>query len=138
MMSVRAFAELLGRVDLARVKAEALERGAARMAEAVREALSHSPGGAHDVPWLGSGALRDSIGQESNADGAVVGSTSSVAVYQELGTRHDPPRPFLAPVGAALGAAVAQEVGAAVAAALGGGEMQEPRPDGEGAAFGTE
>lgn len=117
-MSVAAFAELLDRVDLERVKSEALEHGATRLAEAVREALSHSPGEAHDTPWLGSGELRDSIRQESDANGAVVGSTSAVALYQELGTRRDPPRPFMAPAGAALGEAVAEELGAAMAAAL--------------------
>jgi HK97 gp10 family phage protein len=48
-----------------------------------------------DEPLLRTGALRDSI-EHTVADGvAQVGSDSDVAVYQELGTRHMPPRSFL-------------------------------------------
>jgi hypothetical protein len=53
-----------------------------------------------DTPLLDTGALRDSIsafvemsGPESGR--GVVGSDNEIAVYQELGTSHIPPRSFL-------------------------------------------
>jgi HK97 gp10 family phage protein len=48
-------------------------------------------------PLLRSGDLRESIKNEVSATHAVIGSTSDVAVYQELGTEKMPPRPFLGP-----------------------------------------
>lgn len=50
-----------------------------------------------DEPLLRTGALRDSISREVQGDEAAVGSTSDIAVYQELGTPTIPPRPFLGP-----------------------------------------
>lgn len=50
-----------------------------------------------DEPLLRTGALRNSISREVHGDEAAVGSTSDVAVYQELGTDTIPPRPFLGP-----------------------------------------
>ena len=54
------------------------------------------------------------------ADGlvATVGSTSDVALYQELGTARLPPRPFLAPAAAENGDGIAQAIGQAVFDAL--------------------
>lgn len=46
-------------------------------------------------PLLRTGELRDSIGHEVDGRNAVVGSTSDIAVYQELGTARIPPRSFL-------------------------------------------
>ena len=48
-----------------------------------------------DEPLLRTGALRDSIGHTVQDSVAQVGSNSDIAVYQELGTRHMPPRSFL-------------------------------------------
>lgn len=48
-------------------------------------------------PLLRTGGLRDSISREVHQHQAVVGSTSDVMVYQELGTSHIPPRPVLGP-----------------------------------------
>jgi phage gpG-like protein len=48
-------------------------------------------------PLLRTGELRDSIGHAVRGFEAVIGSTSDVAVYQELGTDRIPPRPFLGP-----------------------------------------
>lgn len=50
-----------------------------------------------DEPLLRSGEMRDSIGRTSSFDGMEVqiGSNSDIAVYQELGTQHIPPRSFL-------------------------------------------
>lgn len=46
-------------------------------------------------PLLRTGALRDSISHETHGLEAAIGSTSDIAVYQELGTDKIPPRPFL-------------------------------------------
>ena len=118
MTRIGELAAALGRIDFDAVQRAALTHAAERIAELVREKLSGAPGDAHDAPWLESGALRDSIAQDSDAERAVVGSTSEVAVDQELGTAHVPPRPFLAPVAAANSAELAEAIGAAFAAAL--------------------
>ena len=50
-----------------------------------------------DEPLLRSGEMRDSIGRATSIDGLEVqiGSNSDIAVWQELGTQHIPPRSFL-------------------------------------------
>ena len=58
-----------------------------------RIAQGYSP----DEPLLRSGALRDSIKHEAGFTEAIIGSTSPIALYQELGTSKIPPRPFLGP-----------------------------------------
>lgn len=118
MTSLGELSNRLRRVHLEAVQRRALEDAAQRIEEAVRTALSHSPGGEHDAPWLQSGELRDSIEHEADATRAVIGSTSEIAAYQELGTRTVPPRPVLGPVAAALGQSVAEVIGAAVADAI--------------------
>lgn len=55
-----------------------------------------------DAPLLRDGTMRDSIKKSSimHAGGAryiAIGSESDIAVYQEQGTLHIPPRPFLGP-----------------------------------------
>jgi HK97 gp10 family phage protein len=67
---------------------------------AEKEKLGYAP---PDNPLLREGDLRDSIGHVVSGHEAAVGSNSDVAVYQELGTRHMPPRSFLG------GAAVRKE-----------------------------
>ena len=52
-------------------------------------------GYAGDEPLLRTGALRDSIEHVVAGGVAQVGSNSDIAVYQELGTKHTPPRSFL-------------------------------------------
>lgn len=54
-------------------------------------------GYAADEPLLRNGATRDSIEYKSSEKSFEVGSDSDIAVYQELGTAANPPRPFLAP-----------------------------------------
>ena len=123
-LEIKGLTEL--RVRLARVRAEevaarALAEQAERMAAAVRESLSAPPGsGGHDKPWARTGALRDSIGATADGLQAAVGSNDPAAAPQEIGTSHIPPRPFLAPVAAAMGEEVARAVGDRVAAALRG------------------
>lgn len=48
-------------------------------------------------PLLRSGQLRDSISREIDTLDAVIGSTSDIMVYQELGTDRIPPRAVLGP-----------------------------------------
>lgn len=112
--------ERLANLRVDEVMARALSDSAERLAESVREGLSQSPGGAHDRPWAQTGALRDSIGAQSNGLEAIVGSNDPAAAPQEMGTRTLPPRPFLAPVASAQGEALAKSIGDSVADALRG------------------
>lgn len=50
-----------------------------------------------DEPLLRTGALRDSISRQVSGNEALIGSTSDVMLYQELGTSKIPPRPVLGP-----------------------------------------
>lgn len=50
-------------------------------------------------PLLRTGAMRDSIKIEIEGLEMAVGSTDKIAAYQEVGTAHIPPRPFLALAG---------------------------------------
>jgi hypothetical protein len=108
----------LARIDLAQTRAAALAGAAETIADAVREALSHPPGGEHAFPWRQTGALADSIAVAADGDAAIVGSTDAVAPDQEYGTATIPPRPFLAPIAAEHVDAAAERVGAAIAEAL--------------------
>jgi hypothetical protein len=111
-------AHALDQVEFSDAARVALTDVAERIAASVRDALSHPPGSGHDVPWERSGDLRSSIGVDATSDNAVIGSTSPVAVYQELGTHTDPPRPFLAPVAMAMAEDTATAIGAAMAETL--------------------
>jgi hypothetical protein len=46
-------------------------------------------------PLLRTGEMRESIGHVAIGNEGYVGSNSPIAVYQELGTKHIPPRSFL-------------------------------------------
>jgi len=117
-VSIADLARRLGRLDLAAVRQAALAAAAETIAGQVREALSHPPGADHRFPWRQTGALADSIGVSAEADEALVGSSSEVALYQELGTATVPPRPFFAAIAATEAEAAAASVGAAVADAI--------------------
>lgn len=56
-----------------------------------------------DEPLLRSGEMRESIGHKVQGNEVTIGSDSDIAVYQELGTEHIPPRSF-------LGGAMAEEL----------------------------
>lgn len=122
MITVSMLAARLEGVAVAELLHEAAEQAAATLLDGVRTRLSGGPGGAHEAPWLQTGGLRDSVGSVVAVEGdgvrAVVGSSTPAALAQELGTVHAPARPFLAPVGAELGGAVADGVRATVAAGL--------------------
>jgi len=118
MIGLGEFARRLAALDLDAVQREALAQARERLADAVRARLATPPGGPHTAPWMRNGALYDSIAGESDARRVVVGSTSAVARYQELGTRFDPPRPFLAPAAAALAPEIAADIAARLAQAI--------------------
>ncbi len=123
MSLVRGVAEALlrlDRIDLRQARRAALERAAVRLEDTVKLSLSHEPGEDHAAPWLRTGELRASITRQLTEDTAVIGSAEPVAVYQELGTRTLPPRPFLAPAGAAEAAGIARDFGEIIAAAIEG------------------
>lgn len=125
LLGISGLAEAIARLrdaDPPGVMAAALEGQAALMARAVQDGLGNSPGGGHDRPWLETGALRASIGHQANGLQAVIGSSDPAAAPQEMGTMHLPPRPFLAPVAAAMGEGVAETVRAAVAERLADGQ----------------
>ena len=90
----------LARIDVGRSVTTALESTAGDLQSRLVVALSTPPGTDHAVPWLRTGKLRASIGHQTDGAVAVVGSSSEVAVDQELGTPSIPPRPFLAPTAA--------------------------------------
>lgn len=50
-----------------------------------------------DDPLLRSGELRDSIQSEVVGLAAIVGTKSEIGFWQEVGTSHIPPRPFMGP-----------------------------------------
>lgn len=85
-----------------------------------------------DEPLLRSGDMRESVGHKVQGNEVTIGSDSDIAVYQELGTEHIPPRSF-------LGGAMAEElmeiqrvVGkGAVAALVGKDVFQGKLPIGE-------
>lgn len=89
---------MLARLDVPAAKAHGTAAAARLLQEAVTADLSHPPGAKPALPALRTGALRASIAQASDVNGAVVASTSEVAVFQEFGTARMAPHPFLGPV----------------------------------------
>jgi phage gpG-like protein len=79
-------------------------------------------GFSEDEPLLRTGDLRDSISHEVRGHEAAIGSTSDIAVYQELGTGRIPPRPFLGPASVRSVPLVIETLGAAVVAGMRGTE----------------
>lgn len=84
---LRRAQERLGRIDIAQSGTNALDRAARVLMSQIVENLSRHPGDDHGMPWLQTGALRGSIDCGVQDNVAIVGSTSDVAVDQELGTR---------------------------------------------------
>jgi phage gpG-like protein len=106
--------ERLSRLDLGQVVADSLDSAARELESKVVDVLSMAPGQDHSAPWLQTGALRASISHHTDGMIAVVGSSCDVAVDQELGTKTDPPRSFLA----STAAGAAEDLVAAIAASL--------------------
>lgn len=126
--------ELRQRIEGGRLQ-EAMTRALAeqcdQLAAAVREVLSEPAGsGEHGSPWVRTGALRDSIAASVDGLEAVVGSNDPAAAPQEMGTSKMAPRPFLAPLAAGMGEAIARAVGDAVASALRADQGAETRRSG--------
>jgi phage gpG-like protein len=117
-MKLADLAAGLARLDLDAAANAALGTQARLIGDAVREALSHTPGESHRFPWKQSGALQQSIGVTAEGNAAVIGAPDPVALWQEHGTAAIPPRPFLAPVAQDKAASAAASVGAAAVAAI--------------------
>lgn len=89
---------------------------------AEKERLGYAP---PDNPLLRTGELRSSISYFT--DGArlmVFGTADPIAVYQELGTAHMLPRPFIGPTMVEIEPVVRRELGRALVATLSGGKYQ--------------
>lgn len=54
-------------------------------------------GYSEDEPLLRSGELRESIQSEVVGLAAILGTKSEIGFWQEVGTEHIPPRPFIGP-----------------------------------------
>ncbi len=108
----------LARFDISETQRSVLSEEASRLAAAVKATLHHKGGDDHATPWLRTGKLHDSIEVAVGDDCAVVGSSDEVAVYQELGTRSIPPRPFLGTVGAMQAEHTARRIGHVIANAV--------------------
>jgi phage gpG-like protein len=93
------------------------------LADATKEDRLKS-GFSENDPLLRTGELRDSIEHTAGVDEAVVGSNSDIAVYQELGTQHIPPRSFLGGAAVRKGEEVANILGRHVVKALAGGSSK--------------
>ena len=80
-----------------------------------------------DEPLLRSGEMQDSISRATSIDGLEVqiGSNSDIAVWQELGTQHIPPRSFLGGATAEKLPEIKEIMGRAFVAALIGKEVVE-------------
>ncbi len=107
--------ERLARLDIPTAMADAVGAAAQELESKVVGTLSLPPGQDHSVPWLRTGGLRASIGHEVDGNVGVIGSSSDVAVDQELGTRSVPPRSFLASTAADAAEDTAGLVAAVVA-----------------------
>jgi phage gpG-like protein len=118
IQGLHAFSEALAHLDPAATQRNALAEAAAQLEASVKQLLSRRPGEDHSAPWFRTGALHDSINHDADDNRAVIGSTDPVAVYQELGTRFDPPRPFLAAAIAVEADDIAHAVAGAVVSAL--------------------
>ena len=90
----------LARLDVAGAQARGLRVAAALLRHAVAQSLSYPPGQHPELPALRGGALRASIGAAAEDGGAIIFSTSPVALFQELGSARMAPRPFLGPAAA--------------------------------------
>lgn len=75
-----------------------------------------------DEPLLRTGDLKESISHSVEGLEALVGSTSDVAIYQELGTLHIPPRPFLGSAAIRNEHKIVEAAGAAAVSGIVGGE----------------
>lgn len=90
--------------------------------------VEHARFGVGDTPLLLHGGLYGSISHEVIGHEAMAGSTSDIAVWQELGTATIPPRAFVGPAGMRNAEKVAKILGHAFANGLlyGSGETLTP------------
>jgi phage gpG-like protein len=117
-VTLSEFTRRLATLNLEALANAALAAQAETIGNQLRAALSTTPGGPHDHPWLRTGALRDSIEVQAEGPEALIGSASKVAFWHEHGTSELPPRPTFAPIAAGASEPAAHEVARAVTLAL--------------------
>jgi phage gpG-like protein len=90
--------------------------------QADRERRGYAP----NEPLLRTGEMRDSITHEITKYGeeAIVGSTSEIALWQELGTNKIPPRPFLLPSAIYLKKPIEKMIGEIVGTTIAGNSIE--------------
>jgi HK97 gp10 family phage protein len=72
----------------------------------------------YDTPLLETGEMRDSIEWHTEGLRGFVGSNNDKAAFHEFGTSRIPPRPFLGPAAAEMGAQIEKMAGKAVFAVV--------------------
>lgn len=107
----------LGRLDLDPVQHRALAEAAQSLDEALRDAFAVPEPGAQQTAAMRT-ELRNSITHRVGTSRAMIGSTSMVAMRQEVGGRCAPPRPLIARLGAERGKSIAEATSAAVVDAI--------------------
>lgn len=145
MMDLKSFAGLLEKMAIPAAASAALDAAAATIERHAKDEIGHyqrdamgpyapwqelAPGTkaervrkgfSENEPLLRTGDLRDSIGHTTKGLAAVVGSTSQVMVWQELGTKTIPPRSVLGLAASRDEKAVVEKIGAALVAEMVGG-----------------
>lgn len=88
-----------------------------------KQRLGYTGQVSEDDPLLRTGEMRESIERSVGLTSGFVGSNSDVMVWQELGTRHIPPRSVLGGAAVEKADEVAEIVGEAVMIALRGEDV---------------
>ncbi len=100
---------------------------------AEKQSLGYTGQVSEDDPLLRTEEMRESIERTFGAKEGYVGSNSDIMVYQELGTRHIPPRSVLGGAAAEKGKEVSEIIGEQTYLTLiGGGVFQGALPIYEG------
>lgn len=108
-------ATILGNLNIGETLSTAIDAAASSIKTEIQAELGAAPGGQHAIPWRQTGRLQDSIAHTVDGLEAAIGSNDPAAAPQELGTLTLSPRPFFAPVAAAIGERIANRIGAATA-----------------------
>lgn len=101
----------------------------AELAESTKEDRLRK-GFTENDPLLRTGQLRDSISRAVDGHKAVVGSTSDIMVFQELGTSKMPPRPVLGLAAYRSKEDIKKALGESIVAVLTGRRLPKPKNTG--------
>lgn len=115
---IRPITAALARLDLRSKEQDLLSEQADVLEHEVQKFLSQPVRGLDGSARRQVTELVSSMGHSQEESRAVIGSTATAAVAQELGTRINPPRSFMAPAASAQAAEVAESIGAEIAGFL--------------------